>query len=108
MKTIYYTATSLDGFIADPNNSLEWLFQLNGGSEPTSDYPDFIRDVGAIAMGSTTYEWILDYEKLLEDSGKKWPYEQPAWIFTSRNSAGTNKLTGSPPISTLKRRPALV
>ncbi len=85
MKTIYYTATSLDGFIADPNNSLEWLFQLNGGSEPTSDYPDFIRDVGAIAMGSTTYEWILDYEKLLEDSGKKWPYEQPAWIFTSRN-----------------------
>jgi dihydrofolate reductase len=82
MKTIYYTATSLDGYIADRNNSLDWLFRLEG--EGDRDYPDFIKEVGAIAMGSTTYEWILDYEKLLVDSGKRWPYEQPCWIFTSR------------------------
>ncbi len=82
MRTIYYTATSLDGFIADRNNSLDWLFRLEG--EGDRDYPDFIRDVGAIAMGSTTYEWILNYEKLLEDPGKRWPYEQPCWIFTTR------------------------
>lgn len=82
MKTIYYTAASLDGFIADRNNSLDWLFRLEG--EGDRDYPDFIRDIGAIAMGSTTYEWILNYEKLLEDPGKRWPYEQPCWIFTTR------------------------
>ncbi len=82
MKTVYYTATSLDGYIADRNNSLDWLFRLEG--DGNRDYPDFIRDVGAIAMGSTTYEWILDYEKLLVDSGKRWPYEQPCWIFASR------------------------
>ena len=82
MKTIYYTATSLDGYIADRNNSLDWLFRLEG--EGDRDYPDFIKEVGAIAMGSTTYEWILDYEKLLVDSGKRWPYQQPCWIFTSR------------------------
>jgi dihydrofolate reductase len=57
MKTQYYTASSLDGFIADPNDSLEWLFPL-GDIEATS-YPTFIREVGAIAMGSSTYEWIL-------------------------------------------------
>ena len=82
MKTIYYTATSLDGFIATADNSLDWLFKLEGQGD--RDYPDFIREVGAIAMGSTTYEWVLNYEKLLEDSGKKWPYEQSCWIFTTR------------------------
>lgn len=82
MKTIYYTASSLDGYIAGPDNSLEWLFRLEG--DGSRDYPDFIREVGAVAMGSTTYEWILDHEKLLE-TGKPWPYEQPAWVFTTRN-----------------------
>ena len=86
MKTIYYTATSLDGFIATTDNSLDWLFRLEG--DGNRDYPGFIRDVGAIAMGSTTYEWILDYEKLLEDPSKKWPYEQPVWVFTTRKLPG--------------------
>ena len=30
MKTQYYTATSIDGFIADADNSLEWLFRVEG------------------------------------------------------------------------------
>ena len=80
-RTQYYTAASLDGFIADPANSLDWLLQL--GDPPQSDYPAFIRDVGAMAMGSTTYEWILANHP---DSTKpmRWPYTQPTWIFSSR------------------------
>ena len=46
---MYYTAASLDGFIATLDDSLEWLFPL-GDLEATS-YPTFIRDVGALAMG---------------------------------------------------------
>jgi dihydrofolate reductase len=57
MKTQYYTAASLDGFIATLDDSLEWLFSL-GDPEETS-YPDFIRDTGALAMGSATYEWLV-------------------------------------------------
>ena len=83
MKTQYYTASSLDGFIADPENSLDWLMQL-GDPEGTS-YPDFIKDVGALAMGSTTYEWLLRHEiRPDSDRPKPWPYEQPTWVFTSR------------------------
>jgi hypothetical protein len=26
------------------------------------NYGDFIAEVGALAMGSTTYEWIVDHE----------------------------------------------
>lgn len=81
MKTQYYTATSLDGFIADPNNALDWLLQF----EMTGDYPEFIRNVGAVAMGSTTYEWLLDHPMAVDsDEPPRWPYEQPAWVFSSR------------------------
>ncbi|HET6568716.1 MAG TPA: dihydrofolate reductase family protein [Rhodothermales bacterium] len=83
MKTQYYTASSLDGFIADPQNSLDWLFQFSDAA--TDDYPDFIREVGAIAMGSTTYEWILSRHFLPgADDPQPWPYQQPVWVFTTR------------------------
>ncbi len=80
MKTQYYTACSIDGFIADRNNSLDWLMQF--GSPEETSYPDFIRDVGALAMGATTYEWVLQHME--ENEGEQWSYEQPAWIFTHR------------------------
>lgn len=83
MKTQYYTATSLDGFIADENDSLEWLFPLGDPSE--AGYPEFIANVGALAMGSATYEWMLHQaEKVIEEVGSAWPYAQPTWIFTRR------------------------
>ncbi len=53
----YYTAVSLDGFIAAADDSLQRLFPL-GDVEATS-YPEFIRHVGALAMSSATYEWML-------------------------------------------------
>jgi dihydrofolate reductase len=84
VKTQYYTASSLDGFIADPNDSLDWLFAL--GDVGATSYPTFIRHVGAIAMGSTTYEWMLRH--LIApgaDDPQSWPYTQPTWVFTSRN-----------------------
>ncbi len=83
MKTQYYTAASLDGFIADARNSLDWLFQF--GDVENGSYPDFIRRVGAIAMGSTTYEWILNHHINQEaDRPQAWAYQQPTWVFTSR------------------------
>ena len=82
MKTQYYTAATLDGFIAGPGDSLDWLFAIGDPEEST--YPDFIKDVGALAMGSSTYEWVVRH---LTGSGKgePWPYTQPTWVFTSRS-----------------------
>ena len=83
MKTQYFTATSIDGYIADPNHSLEWLFQF-GGEDPF--YPEFIKNVGAVVMGSSTYEWVLKHDTFADPKKPKpWPYEQPTWIFTSRS-----------------------
>jgi dihydrofolate reductase len=83
LKTQYYTACSLDGFIATEDDSLEWLFQLGDIAE--TGYPEFIRGVGALAMGSSTYEWMLPhFAKQGEDASSKWPYKQPCWVFSSR------------------------
>lgn len=83
MKTQYFTATSLNGFIATENDSLDWLFPL--GDLNDSSYPEFISDVGALAMGSETYEWMVrNAEKVSAETGSAWPYTQPAWIFSRR------------------------
>jgi dihydrofolate reductase len=83
MKTQYYTASSLDGFIAGPNDSLDWLFPL-GDIDETS-YPAFIANVGALAMGSATYEWMLRHAVGPNaEKPQPWPYQQPTWVFTTR------------------------
>jgi dihydrofolate reductase len=83
MKTQYFTATSLDGFIATEDDSLDWLFPL--GDVNDTSYPQFIAEVGALAMGSATYEWMLRHgETVAAQTGSAWPYTQPAWIFSTR------------------------
>ncbi|MCE8001621.1 dihydrofolate reductase family protein [Billgrantia ethanolica] len=86
MKTQYYTAASLDGFIATEEDSLEWLFTLADLSD--SSYPAFIAEVGALAMGASTYEWILrNADTVAAETGSPWPYAQPTWVFTHRDLA---------------------
>ena len=90
-RTQYYTATSIDGFIADDVNSLEWLFQVGAGeagadSAAGDRFSRFFAGVGAMAMGATTYEWVLDHENLLGDPGQWAAYygDVPCWVFTHR------------------------
>lgn len=84
-KTQYYTATTIDGFIADENNSLEWLFQVESGSE-NAGFAGFFAGVGAMAMGATTYQWVLDHEELVgaPDKWRGYYGDTPAWVFTHR------------------------
>lgn len=75
----YYTATSLDGFIADEQNSLEWLLHQDQDESGPLNYKEFFARIGAMVMGSTTYEWVLDHEN------GAWPYELPTWVMTTRD-----------------------
>jgi dihydrofolate reductase len=83
--TRYYTATSLDGFIADPAASLDWLLGRSQDPDGPLAYRSFLAGVGAIAMGATTYEWILGHELAAADpAARAWPYDVPCWVFTHR------------------------
>ena len=85
-RTQYFTATSIDGFIADEDNSLDWLFQASNDADHEGRWKTFIGAAGAMAMGATTYEWILEHEKLLDDPAKWHEFyaDIPCWVFTHR------------------------
>jgi dihydrofolate reductase len=87
--TQYLTATTLDGFIADEENSLQWLFDVPDGEGGQERWDAFIGGVGAMAMGATTYEWVLDHERLLENPQRWHEFygDRPCWVFTHRELA---------------------
>ncbi|MGV0714317.1 dihydrofolate reductase family protein [Mycolicibacterium sp. XJ662] len=78
MATVYYTASSLDGYIVDEADSLDWLTSRAIDQSGPFGYDAFIESVGAIVMGSATYEWIG------KNQPGQWMYEQPCWVLTSR------------------------
>ena len=83
-RAIYYTATTLDGFIADEHDSLAWLFEQHTDEERPAGYAEFIAGIGAMVMGATTYVWIGDH---MRSTGEKWAYDIPCWVFTHREHA---------------------
>ena len=87
MKTIYFTATTLDGYIADEGHSLDWLFDVDRGHEGEQWSAAFFAGIGAMAMGASTYEWILENEQMLENPSKWRHYhgDTPSWVFTHRS-----------------------
>ncbi len=82
MRTTYYTATTLDGFLADPDDSLAWLLRQDVDENGAQGYAAFIERIGALVMGSTTYEWVLAH---LAETGERWYYSQPSWVMTTRD-----------------------
>lgn len=95
MATVYCTATSLDGFIADDDESLSWLFATPGNAKPGSStetgdkapselhFDRFFANVGSIVCGVNTFEWV---RRDLTRNGQPfvWPYSQPTWVVTHR------------------------
>jgi dihydrofolate reductase len=91
-KTQYYCAATLDGYIADEDDRIDWLTGYEGsfdgeGAEtgPMSDggsYESFYEQVGSLVSGSTTYEFVLDHV----GGDGRWPYAgKPYWVLSSRD-----------------------
>jgi len=83
-RTTYYTAMTLDGFLADEHDSLDWLNVLDQDERGPFNYDEFIKSIGAMVMGATTYEWVLRHNA---ETGESWPYAIPVWVVTHRELA---------------------
>ncbi|MDP4551295.1 dihydrofolate reductase family protein [Alkalihalobacillus macyae] len=85
-KVSVYIATSVDGYIATENDSLDWLFR----SEPEGDagYGEFYDTVDTVIMGRRTYDWVM------EQVEGKYPYEdKESYIYTSRLEKNASDIT---------------
>lgn len=84
MPIIYNAATTLNGFLADDEDSLQWLFDVPGSEDAAADIGSFLDGVDALVMGSTTYEWLLrelgSPEEIVSQHGGR-----PVWVFSSRD-----------------------
>ena len=62
-EVILYIAVSLDGFIAPPNGSVDWLdekrFQDGVGEDEDFGYKTSLKNVDLIVMGRKSYDQIL-------------------------------------------------
>lgn len=77
-RIVGYIASSLDGFIADPHESLDWLTQRTDMQLGEFDYNLFIKRIRTVVMGRGTYDWLVR-------ENIPWPYaEQRAIVVTTR------------------------
>ncbi|MDO9591366.1 MAG: dihydrofolate reductase family protein [Microcella sp.] len=75
-STVYYVAQSLDGFIADRDDALDWLLTF-GFDDYQQQYDEFLAGVGAVVMGAGTYRWLAA-------QGESWAYAgTPCWVLSS-------------------------
>ena len=80
----YYAAATLDGYIAESDDTLDWLLKYEGefegadSDESQAGYEGFYEGIGALVMGSVTYEWVLEHVG-------RWPYAgKPTWVLSTR------------------------
>jgi len=57
-KVILYIATSLDGYIAKPNDDLSFLSIVQQDGEDYG-YADFVKTVDTVILGRRTYDWVM-------------------------------------------------
>ncbi len=75
MKVRVFIACSLDGFIAGPNDELDWL---QGSDSAEDTFTPFFKQIGAMLMGRRTYDVVCKFEGV-------WPYgDTPILVATNR------------------------
>ncbi|MBB4822797.1 dihydrofolate reductase [Sporosarcina luteola] len=82
-KLILFIASTLDGYIAAKDESLEWLFTVEG--EGDNGFSEFYDTVDTVLMGKRTYDWIMKHEV------KEFPYKnKECYVFTRSMNEDTD------------------
>jgi len=97
-KVVLFIAMSLDGYIAAEEDSLEWLFQVEG--EGDNGYSEFYETIDTIILGRRTYDWIINQD------GDNFPYKDAKCYVYSNSCTGKNEFVefiNEEPVSFVRR-----
>lgn len=86
MPNIVYIATSLDGFIAKTDGSIDWLNEIPNPEQSDYGFSDFIKRIDAIIMGRKTFEKVLTFDS--------WPYEKLVFVLSNTLNKLPKKFLG--------------
>ncbi|MGH1364553.1 MAG: dihydrofolate reductase family protein [Calditrichia bacterium] len=75
-KNSVFIATSLDGYIADKNGSIDWLHSIPNSDHDDMGYVEFTKDIDALVMGRTTFETVCGFDV-------DWPYDKPVFVLSN-------------------------
>lgn len=76
MSNIVYIATSLDGYISDKDDGLDWLDSIPNPDNIDMGYGDLMNRIDALVMGRKTFEVVCGFDV-------PWPYAKPVFVLTN-------------------------
>lgn len=83
-KTTLYISQTLDGFIADQNNEIEFLNKYVENMEVINSFSKFIDQIEIQVMGSKTFDFIM------QEVDGIWPYQTHiTYVFTTKKREDT-------------------
>lgn len=82
-----YIATSIDGFIAGPDGSLDWLESVPNPEGSDYGFAAFMETVDALLMGRRTFETVCGFDG-------DWPYDKPVFVLSSTLTSVPEHLRG--------------
>ena len=80
MSNLVFIATSLDGYISDKNDELDWLQSVPNPDNLDFGWADFIDRIDAIVMGRRTFQKVCSFDG-------PWPYSKPVFVLSNSLSS---------------------
>lgn len=80
MSSIVYIATSLDGYISDRDDGLDWLGSISNPNKTDMGFGDLMNRIDALVMGRKTFEVVCGFDG-------PWPYSKPVFVLSNSLSS---------------------
>jgi dihydrofolate reductase len=80
MSNIVFIAASLDGYISDRDDGLDWLQSVPNPDSLDFGWADFMDRVDALVMGRKTFEKVCSFDC-------PWPYSKPVFVLSNSLSS---------------------